>query len=297
VPAVAEPVIAVHGGAGLAPEDDRRVEGIHVALRAAVEAGSGVLARGGSALDAVEAAVIVLEDAPELNAGRGSVLTPDGRVEMDAAVMDGAGRAAGAVALVRGVRNPVQAARALLDDGSYVMLAGDGAAAFARERGLAFEAEDWFVTDRQRERLRRARADLRGTVGAVARDAGGHLAAATSTGGRAGKRSGRIGDSPMLGAGTWADDRTAAVSGTGDGEAFMRSLPCHELDALLRHRGLGLAEAAERALSDLDGGLIAVDRDGNLALPFNTEVMARGWRTGDGPVQTALEAAIGARDA
>jgi beta-aspartyl-peptidase (threonine type) len=246
-----------------------------------------MLARGGSALDAVEAAVIVLEDAPAFNAGRGSVLSLDGRVEMDAAVMDGVRRAAGAVAAVRGVRNPVSAARAVLDDGSHVMLAGDGATAFARERNLAFEAESWFVTDRQRERLRMV-AEARGTVGAVARDAAGHLAAATSTGGRAGQRAGRIGDSPMLGAGTWADDRTAAISGTGDGEAFMRALPAHELDALLRLGGLGLGEAAERALSDLDGGLIAVDRDGNLAMPFRTEAMARAWKVGDGPVRTEI---------
>ncbi|MDQ1506381.1 MAG: L-asparaginase / beta-aspartyl-peptidase, partial [Actinomycetota bacterium] len=221
-------VLAIHGGAGAAADDEadggsrwpRQAAGLTAALRA----GLSLLADGGAAVDAVIAAVTALEDDEEWNAGRGSALTAAGTVEMDAAVADGRGRRLGGVASITGVRHPVQAARAVMDDGRHVLLAGPGAVAFARAAGLAFEPEDWFVTERRRRELaRRPPAATAGrvtgpgggavggsTVGAVARDGDGHLAAATSTGGRNGQLPGRVGDSPVPGAGTWADDATCA---------------------------------------------------------------------------------------
>jgi isoaspartyl peptidase/L-asparaginase-like protein (Ntn-hydrolase superfamily) len=264
---------------------------------AAVEAGHAVLASGGAALDAVEAAVVVLEDDPEFNAGRGAALTEYGRVELDASMMDGTTRAAGAVAAVRGVRNPIRAARAVLEDGRHVLLVGPPAVEFAATAGLAFESETWFVTERERLALAALRegdaTGARGTVGAVARDAEGRLAAATSTGGVSGQRLGRVGDSPLIGAGTWADDATVAVSCTGHGESIIRSALAHEVDALLRHRGCGLQEACAQAIEGLgrwggDGGLIAVSAHGEVAATFNSRAMTRAWRVGDSPVVTAI---------
>jgi isoaspartyl peptidase/L-asparaginase-like protein (Ntn-hydrolase superfamily) len=256
-----------------------------------------VLAGGGAALDAVEAAIVVLEDDPEFNAGRGAALTEYGRVELDASVMDGTTRAAGAVAAVRGVRNPVRAARAVLEEGRHVLLVGPPAIEFAATAGLAFESETWFVTERERNALGALRegdvTGARGTVGAVARDAEGRLAAATSTGGVSGQRLGRVGDSPLIGAGTWADDATVAVSCTGHGESIIRSALAHEVDALIRHGGVGLQEACAKAIDRLarlggDGGLIAVSAHGEVAATFNSGAMTRGWRVGDGPVVTAI---------
>ena len=289
-----EIAIVVHGGAGGLPDDRARLERMRSGAAAAVGAGHAVLAAGGTALDAVEAAVVVLEDDPEFNAGRGAALTEYGRVELDASVMDGTTRAAGAVAAVRGVRNPVRAARAVLAEGRHVLLVGAPATDFAATAGLAFESETWFVTERERRALTGAAAEpARGTVGAVARDAGGRLAAATSTGGVAGQRLGRVGDSPLIGAGTWADDATVAVSCTGHGESVIRSALAHEVDALLRHRGLGLQAACATAIEGLgrwgqDGGLIAVSSHGEVAATFNSAGMTRGWRVGEGPVVTAV---------
>jgi L-asparaginase / beta-aspartyl-peptidase len=286
--------IVVHGGAGSLPRDPERVARMRAGAEAAVDAGHAVLAAGGAALDAVEAAVVVLEDDPEFNAGRGAALTEYGRVELDASVMDGSGRAAGAVAAVRGVRNPVRAARAVLAEGRHVLLVGAPATEFAATAGLAFEPETWFVTDRERRALQRREAEpAHGTVGAVARDARGSLAAATSTGGVAGQRLGRVGDSPLIGAGTWADDATVAVSCTGHGESIIRAALAHEVDALLRHRGLGLKEACTTAIGALaryggDGGLIAVGTHGEVAATFSSPSMTRGWRVGDGPAFTAV---------
>ncbi len=240
--------IVVHGGAGGLPRDEERREAMRSGAAAAVEAGHAVLAAGGSALDAVEAAVVVLEDDPEFNAGRGAALTEYGRVELDASMMDGTTRAAGAVAAVRGVRNPVRAARAVLTEGRHVLLVGQPATDFAATAGLDFESETWFVTERERRALAAlngaAAESARGTVGAVARDAAGRLAAATSTGGVSGQRLGRVGDSPLIGAGTWADDATVAVSCTGHGESIIRSALAHEVDALLRHRELPFSRRA-----------------------------------------------------
>ena len=221
---MADVAIVVHGGAGKMPTTEARRERMRSGAAEAVEAGHAVLVAGGSALDAVEAAVTALEDDPAFNAGRGAALTEDGGVELDAAVMEGTGRAAGSVACLRGVRNPSRAARAVLGDGRHVMLVGEAAQAFARYAGLELCPEAWFVTDVQRDALAGgAMGWAEGTVGAVARDAAGRLAAATSTGGTMGKRRGRVGDSPLIGCGTWADDSTAAVSCTGDGEAIIRT--------------------------------------------------------------------------
>ena len=285
--------IVVHGGAGGVPRDPEHVERLRAGAAAAVDAGHGVLAAGGSALDAVETAVLVLEDDPEFNAGRGAALTEYGRVELDASMMDGTTRAAGAVAAVRGVRNPIRAARAVLEDGRHVLLVGAPATDFAATAGLDFESETWFVTERERLALASAAEPARGTVGAVARDAAGRLAAATSTGGVSGQRLGRVGDSPLIGAGTWADDATVAVSCTGHGESIVRSALAHEVDALLRHRGVGLDEACAIAIDGLgrwgrDGGLIAVSSHGDVAAMFNSPGMTRAWRVGDGPVFTAV---------
>jgi beta-aspartyl-peptidase (threonine type) len=284
--------IVVHGGAGRMPRAER-LGRLRVGAAAAVDAGHRVLAAGGAALDAVEAAVLVLEEDPEFNAGRGAALTEEGHVELDASVMDGSTRGAGAVAAVRCVRNPVLAARAVLAEGRHVLLVGAPATEFAREHGLAFESEEWFVTDRERAALERRQQAATGTVGAVARDSAGRLAAATSTGGTAGQRVGRVGDSPLVGAGTWADDATVAVSCTGHGESIIRAALAHEVDALLRHRGLGLEEACEVAVSALerfggDGGLIAVSARGEVAATFSSAAMTRGWRVGDGPIVTAV---------
>jgi isoaspartyl peptidase/L-asparaginase-like protein (Ntn-hydrolase superfamily) len=278
----------VHGGSG--PAGDPGGE-IRRGLAAALEAGWRALAAGGSALDAVVAAVEVLEDREEFNAGRGSALTRAGGVEMDAAVMEGAQRRAGAVAGLRRVVHPVRAARAVMERSPHVLLAGPAADEFAGACGLALAEPDHFVTARRRAQLealaRPPGPEAGGTVGAVARDADGHLAAATSTGGVAGKLPGRVSDSALPGAGTWADDATCAVSATGHGEAFVRCAFAHEVDALLRHARLPLAEACERALARVSalgarGGCIALDARGGLALPFSSPAMPRGWIGEDG---------------
>jgi L-asparaginase / beta-aspartyl-peptidase len=291
-------VLAIHGGAGPAPDGEpdggaSQWPGQAAGLAAALRAGLAVLAAGGPALEAVTAAVTVLEDDEHWNAGRGSALTAAGTVEMDAAVADGQERRIGGVACVTGVRHPVLAARAVMDDGRHVLLSGPGAVAFAREAGLAFEPEEWFIIERRRRDLaRRLNAAAGGTVGAVARDGAGHLAAATSTGGRTGQLPGRIGDSPVPGAGTWADDAGCAVSATGVGEAFLRAGFAHEVDARLRLERVDLDSACQEALAAVtaaggDGGCIAVTRDGPPVLPFTTALMHRGWAEVSGPLWVA----------
>lgn len=275
--------MVVHGGAGTwRPEHrERALAGVQRAL----DAGHALLADGHDALAAVQAAVIVLEDDPIFNAGRGAVLDERGAIGHDASVMRGSDRAAGAVAGLHGIRNPVCAARAMLDEGRHVLLVGDSASAFARERGLATEPDGWFrVPERVEQRGN--------TVGAVALDARGGLAAATSTGGTNRKRPGRVGDSSLIAAGTWADDATVAISCTGDGEAIIRAVLAHEVDALMRHARLSLEEAADRALSGLPfgtAGLIAVAADGTVATPFTTAAMPRAHRAGDGPTIIAID--------
>jgi L-asparaginase / beta-aspartyl-peptidase len=249
-------------------------------LERALEAGYEILTAGRSAIEAVTAAVMVLEDDPLFNAGRGGSLNSDGDVEMDASIMEGAELRAGAVAAVRRIRNPVLAARAVMEKTRHVLLAGDGAERFARKQGLKLESPAYFRTPRQLASLKKSRKNYHGTVGAVALDADGNLAAATSTGGYTGKMPGRIGDSPIIGAGTYADNRGCAVSATGLGEAFMRAAVAHDMCARMRYRGVSLAAAAAAALRNVarlggDGGLVAVDRRGNVAMPFNSEGMYR----------------------
>ena len=301
--------LVIHGGAGVLARDRMSVEleaSYHAALRRAVEAGESILRRGGSSIDAVTEAVSALEDEPLFNAGRGAVFTAGGGQEMDAAIMDGSERRAGAVAGIFGPRNPIRVARAVMERTSHVLLIGDGALDLAREAGLAFEAPDYFFTEARRRALDetmalRARGEIdddparrHGTVGAVARDRDGRLAAATSTGGMTGKRPGRVGDTPIIGAGTFADDSTCAISATGDGEVFMRCCVGHEIDARMRHAGSPLADAAatvigtELARYGGSGGVVAVGADGAIAMPFNSEGMYRGWTIEGGAAGTAI---------
>jgi beta-aspartyl-peptidase (threonine type) len=294
------PAIAVHGGAGeLTPEDPSagtaeaaRLEGV----RRACAAGLEVLRGGGGALDAVEAAVRILEDDPLFNAGTGATLTAAGDVELDASIMDGETLRCGAVAVVRDVRNPVSLARAVMERSEHVLLAGAGASAFARAAGFPPHDNALLVTPRQRARFEAARrgaaATRTGTVGAVARDLRGHLAAATSTGGMSMKLPGRIGDTPLVGCGTYADDALAAVSCTGHGERIVQlTLARHAAD--LVGRGLTAMDAAREAVSLLrrkvggDGGLIVLGPDGEPGFAHNTPAMARAWTAADGEVHAA----------
>lgn len=297
IPALAEEAprwsLAIHGGAGtierdkLTPEQDKA---IRAALKAALAAGSAVLDTGGSAVDAVEAAIHVLEDDPHFNAGRGAVFTWDGRNELDAAIMDGRTRAAGAVAGVTRTRHPVSLARAVMEKSDHVFLAGEGADAFSREQRLEQADPSWFGTAERRQQLETLKAKKLsaidvdhkyGTVGAVARDANGHVAAATSTGGMTGKRWGRIGDAPVIGAGTYADDRACAVSATGAGEYFIREGVAHEICARIRFKGEAPQVAADAVMAEVkalggDGGVIVNTPAGATAWSYNTPGMYRG---------------------
>jgi len=302
------PILAIHGGAGTMRRDTMTPEleaQFHEGLRVALRAGHAILAKGGSALDAVTQAVMALEDNPLFNAGHGAVYTTEGRHEMDAAVMDGLHREAGAVAGILGPRNPILAARAVLDS-EHVMLQGSGAIEFARAQGVAFAPAAHFHTDKrwnalqaELERRRQTAADTRdddakhGTVGAVACDAGGTVAAATSTGGMTGKAPGRIGDCPVFGAGTWADNATCAVSATGHGEYFIRHAAAHEIASRMRYLGETLDVASSHVVEELakiggSGGLIAVDAQGHVSLPFNSSGMYRGVIGVDGEPRTAI---------
>jgi len=301
--------IAVHGGAGHISRQglgSEREADCHAALRAALAAGHEVLAQGGTAMDAVTVAVVSLEEAPLFNAGRGAVFNHSGGHELDASVMDGASLAAGAVAGVTRVRNPVLAARAVMEHTPYVLLAADGAEAFAGEQGLEMVDPDWFSTPQRRAEWDRARAAAGsegparaeefslGTVGAVALDAGGGLAAATSTGGLTNKRWGRVGDTPVIGAGTWAENGVCAVSTTGDGEYFLRTAAAHDVAAMIRYAGADLPAAARAVVHEKllslggSGGLIALDGEGVPVLEQNCPGMYRGAIDYRGRVTTAI---------
>jgi beta-aspartyl-peptidase (threonine type) len=271
--------IAIHGGAGVLRSDKPGARHRAV-LKQALAAGYDILKRGETSLNAVAAAVVVLEDSPLFNAGRGSSFNSDGEIEMDASIMEGATLRAGAVAAVRRIRNPILAARAVMEKSRHVLLGGSGAEAFARRQGLRLEPPRYFKTMHRLAALRKNLKNYHGTVGAVALDQEGNLAAATSTGGYTGKLPGRIGDSPIIGAGTYADNRACAVSGTGLGEAFIRAAVAYDVSARMRYSSQSLARAAAGALANVarlggDGGLIAVDRRGNVAMPFNSEGMYR----------------------
>lgn len=294
--------LAIHGGAGALPRTQLtggREQAYRQGLALALAAGQGVLERDGCALDAVEAAVTVLEDDVLFNAGRGAVLTLDGTVELDAAIMDGEQLRAGAVAAVRCVKHPVQLARRVLEDCPHVFLVGNGAESFAEEAGLTRVANEYFITpyrleqlaalktqlaqsgSRQRQTLNALDEPPLGTVGAVARDRAGRLAAATSTGGMTGKRSGRVGDSPVIGAGTYADNHSCAVSTTGHGEWLLRTVQAYDIAARMCYGGASLAEAVSASIEQrlprlgAAGGLIAVDHRGEIAIRYNTPAMFR----------------------
>ncbi len=323
------PVIAIHGGAGtisrnsLSADDEARY---HQALGAIVAAGQAILNAGGSALDAVTEAVRLLEDCPLFNAGHGAVYTSEGKHELDACVMNGADLSSGAVACVTNVRNPVLAARAVMEKSEHVLLVGAGAEAFAARNGVATVAPEYFHTDARHEQWLRVRGQAGvmldhdaasfafaqketaepnepidpdhkfGTVGAVALDRAGNLAAATSTGGITNKQPGRVGDSPVIGAGCYANNATVAVSATGTGESFLRAVACYDVGARMAYAGQSLEQASQAVVFESlpkvggRGGIIAVDAQGNLVLPFNTEGMYRGYGRGDEAPVTAIYA-------
>ena len=296
--------IAIHGGAGTLPRNELSTGLEHDyrhALAGALAAGAKELQDGGSALDAVTRAVMLLEDCPLFNAGRGSVFTHEGHNELDAAIMDGATLGAGAVCGLRRIANPIALARRVMEHSPFVMLAGAGAEEFANSQGFEFVEPAYFFTEERWHQLQRILDGDRslspltishiGTVGAVARDVHGNLAAATSTGGMSAKRYGRIGDSPIIGAGTYADNRTCAVSATGHGEKFICAAVAHDIAARMRYAGQSLEEAAHAVVQvelpalDGEGGVIAVDRHGAITMPFNTPGMFRGsLREGENPI-------------
>lgn len=305
----ADIVLAVHGGAGTMPRAELSAEreaAVRADLTRALRAGHAVIAQGGSSLDAVTRAIVVLEDSPYFNAGKGAVFNHDGVNELDASIMDGATRRAGAVAGLHRIRNPVLLARAVMEKSPHVMMAGEGAEAFAKSIGFEFVDPAYFRTEERWQQLQMALAAEKaqasatlpatayfGTVGAVARDAKGQLAAATSTGGMTNKRWGRIGDAPVIGAGTYASEQ-CAVSATGWGEFYIRAAVAHDICARMAYRGDSVRAAAEEVVLKVvpalggDGGVIALDASGRVAMPFNTEGMYRGTIDADGKVRTAI---------
>ncbi len=300
--------LAIHGGCGTLPKAEMTEAEWAQArsdLASALRAGWAILTKGGAAVDAVEAAVRVMEDSPHFNAGHGAAFNTEGEHELDASIMDGATLAAGAICGAKRIRNPVSAAKALMLRGDPLLLAGPAADDFAEHEGVDTVANAHFSTERRRKNLasmklreivgtaaEASEAEKHGTVGAVACDAQGHLAAATSTGGYTNKPVGRVGDSPIIGAGTYARDGRCAVSGTGKGEYFMRYCVGHEIASLIAYKGLSLEAATDAVLAELSehkigAGLVAVDADGGIVAPYNTEGMYRGWVTEDGLIHVA----------
>ena len=311
--------LVIHGGAGtitranMSPE---REKAYRDAMNTALEKGYDVLKKGGTSVQAVEAAIHVMEDSPLFNAGKGAVFTNEGKNELDAAIMEGKSMKAGAVAGVTTIKNPISAAIAVMDQSVHVMMAGKGAEQFAKEKGLEIVAPSYFFTEARYKALQRAKevengrkekgakenggkekgpsslifteGKKFGTVGCVALDKYGNLAAGTSTGGMTNKRYGRIGDAPIIGAGTYANNATCAVSATGHGEYFIRSVVAHDISALMEYKGMSLADASNEVVMKKlverggEGGVIAVDRNGNIAMPFNSEGMYRGYIKSDG---------------
>ena len=300
--------LGIHGGCGTLPKSEMSEAEWAEAradLVASLRAGWAILGQGGSAVDAVEAAVRVMEDSPHFNAGHGSAFNTEGEHELDASIMDGATLAAGAICGAKRIRNPIVAAKALMLRGDPVLLAGPAADDFAEHEGVDTVENEHFSTERRRKNLasmklreivgtaaEASEAEKHGTVGAVACDAEGHLAAATSTGGYTNKPVGRVGDSPIIGAGTYARDGRCAVSGTGKGEYFIRYCVGHEIASLIAYKGLSLEAATDAVLAELSehkigAGLVAVGADGGIVAPYNTEGMYRGWVTADGLIHVA----------
>lgn len=314
--------LVVHGGAGTIRREDlteEKEKGVHAALNAALDAGYAVLEKGGSSLDAVSSAVRVLEDSPHFNAGKGAVFTCDGHNEMDAAIMDGKTLNAGAVAGLKRVKNPINLARLVMTESPHVLLVGEGAESFASQFDIEMVGPDYFYTEHRWKQLQEVQQrdgvekDAEGcgspgfaldgfdpaafgTVGAVALDKAGNLAAATSTGGMTNKRFGRVGDVPIIGAGTYADNSTAALSATGHGEYFIRTVAAHSITARMQHLDESLAEAADAVINGTlkkmggGGGVIGVDGKGNIIQTFNTSGMYRGFINAEGERNTAIYA-------
>lgn len=301
--------IAIHGGAGTLLKSNITAEqekAFKNALTEALVAGDKVLAQGGKALDAVAAAIVSMEDCPLFNAGRGSVFTHEGKNEMDASLMCGETLMAGAVAGVKNIKNPIVLAQTVMQQSEHVLLCGEGAMKFAQQKGITTMPDDYFFSDWRWEQLQSIRdtdgmildhtvmengEKKFGTVGAVALDIHGNIAAGTSTGGMTNKRWGRAGDSPVIGAGTYANNNTCAVSCTGHGEFFIRAVVAYDISCLMEYKGLSLAEACKEVVNNKlvklggEGGLIAIDKNGNICMPFNSEGMYRGYqRIGEAPV-------------
>ncbi|HSC05345.1 MAG TPA: isoaspartyl peptidase/L-asparaginase [Steroidobacteraceae bacterium] len=298
--------IAIHGGAGTMPRAEITPE-LEAQYRAdlaqALDTGYGVLEKGGTSQDAAIAAVKILEDSPLFNAGKGAVFNRDGEVELDAGVMDGASRRAGSVAGLKHVKNPIELARLVMDKSPHVMLIGPGAEEFALDQGMTLVPNSYFHTEKRREQLERAlkgdrmaaiKLNYFGTVGAVTRDKQGNLFAATSTGGMTGKIPGRVGDSPHIGAGTYANNETCAVSATGHGEFFIRSVVAYDIHALMDYKEMSLDKAVNEVVQrklkvmKAEGGVIAIDSDGHIVMSFNTEGMFRGARDSAGRREIAI---------
>ncbi len=307
--------IAIHGGAGtiLRSSINAEKEKLYTnALQTALNLGYAVLAKNGTAVDAVEAAIISLEDCPLFNAGKGAVFNNTGGHEMDASIMNGKDLSAGAVSLIKNVKNPILLCRAVMEKSEHVFLCGEGAEAFARNMNLPFESDEYFRDELRHQQWIKAKetdgayldhnvkteapaGDKKfGTVGAVALDAAGNLAAGTSTGGMTNKKFGRIGDSPIIGAGTYANNATCAISCTGHGELFIRSVVAYDISALMEYKGLSLHDACRQVVMKKlvaiggEGGLIAIDKDGNIELPFNSEGMYRAMKSSNGTELVAI---------
>lgn len=303
---VQEWAIVLHGGAGgkvVRAEDGKqsvdtmsleKQELYQKHLNEALQAGTDILKNGGTALDAVQAVVVYLEDCPLFNAGKGAVMTADYVHELDAAIMDGSNLKAGAIAGVKDIKNPIKAARAVMEHSPHVFLIGEGASFFAKEQGLEIVENSYFTTEAQKEKLEKLKAEKKqgypmGTVGCVALDKNGNLAAATSTGGMGGKKWGRVGDVPVIGAGTYADNESVAVSGTGHGELWIRRVVGFDISALMKYKGMTVQDAAKEVIwNKIDkmegsgGGVICLDKKGNIAMEFNTALMFRAWETASG---------------
>lgn len=296
-----EYVLVIHGGAGTMSREkmtEEREKDYRDKLNEALVAGEEILKNGGTSLEAVKAAIIIMEDSPLFNAGKGAVFTNKKTVELDASVMDGRNLSAGAIAAVSDIKNPIIAAFAVMEKSEHVLLAGEGASVFAKEMGLELVDNSYFHTkarlDAVERQIEQEKQEKHGTVGAVALDKYMNLAAGTSTGGRSNKKYGRIGDSPIIGAGNYANNNTCAVSGTGHGEYFMRYVVGFDISALMEYKGLTLNEAAELVVNEKlaeaggEGGVIAVDKHGNVSMPFNTTGMYRGFVKSTGEKEISI---------
>jgi beta-aspartyl-peptidase (threonine type) len=315
MPSTAHPApnfgLAIHGGAGTitrATMSEEKEKAYRAALAEALKAGYDILKAGGSSVDAVAAAIVVMEDSPLFNAGRGAAFNAGGQIELDAAIMDGKTQKAGAVSAIRTTKNPILVARAVMDRTGHVMLTAEGAEAFAKAQGFEVMSQEYFFTPNRWESLKKEQDRIRnnrpesesteerkhGTVGAVALDKAGNLAAGTSTGGYTNKMAGRVGDSPVIGAGTYAANDACAVSATGHGEFFMRMVVAHDIASRMRYSGMSLNDAAHDIVMnklkaiDASGGVIAIDAAGNVAMPFNTEGMYRGQVGPDGEFKVEI---------